>query len=105
MTQTRTWRRSRRTAASALLMAALAALVVAPATLAGVPTWGAIEMVTDNGHPAAGSSIDTTKAADQRYLHSTFRRGAGEVLYSRSLNGGTSWSAQVTLGEVGMVYG
>ena len=105
MTQTRKRRRTSRAVASALLMAALAALLVAPAALAGVPTWGSIEMITEDGQPAAGSSIATTKSTDQRYLHATFRRGAGKVLYARSSNGGDSWSAPVTLADVGMVFG
>ena len=105
MTQTRTWRRSTRAAASAFLMAALAALVIAPAALAGAPAWGSIEMITDAGQPAAGSSIDTTKSSDQRYLHATWRRDAGKVLYARSSNGGDSWSAPVTLADIGMVFG
>ena len=102
MTQTPN-RRSMR--AAAVLVAALATVTIAPAALAGVPAWNPIEMVTDNGSPAAGSSIDTTKAAGQRYLHATFRRGAGQVMYERSLNGGASWSAPVTLADVGMVFG
>lgn len=91
--------------ASALLLAAFAVLLVAPAALAGVPTWGAIDKITDSGQPAAGSSIETTKASGQRYLHATFRRDAGKVLYSRSLNGGASWSPPVTLADIGMVFG
>lgn len=104
MTQTRT-RRPLRAAASAFFMAGLAALVIAPAAMAGVPEWGAIEKITEAGAPAAGSSIATTKSPDQRYLHSTFRRGAGKVLYSRSSNGGDSWSSAVLLADVGMVFG
>ncbi len=104
MTQTQTWRRSTRATATALL-AILAALVIAPAALAGVPAWGSMEKITENGQPAAGSSIATTKSSSQRYLHATFRRGAGEVLFSRSSNGGDSWSAPVTLADIGMVFG
>lgn len=105
MTQTRIRRRSTRAAASALLMAGLIALVIAPAAMAGVPTWGSIETVTEAGAPAAGSSIATTKSPDQRYLHATYRRGAGKVLYSRSSNGGDSWSSPVLLADVGMIFG
>jgi hypothetical protein len=105
MTRTRNHRRSLRAAASALLAAALTAFVIAPAALAGVPTWGSIEKITEAGAPAAGSSIATTKSPDQRYLHSTFRRGAGKVLYSRSSNGGDSWSLPVLLADTGMVFG
>lgn len=104
MTQTRNRRRAPRATAWALL-AALAALVIAPAALAGVPAWGSIEMITEAGSPAAGSSIATTKSPGQRYLHTTFRRGAGKVLYSRSSNGGDSWSSPVLLADTGMVFG
>lgn len=103
MTQTRTWRRSTR--AAALFMASLATLAIAPAALGGAPTWGPIEKITDAGQPAAGSSIDTTKTAGQRYLHATWRRDAGKVLFARSSNGGDSWSAPVMLADVGMVFG
>ena len=105
MTQTRTRRETARAVAAAFTIAILTALVIAPATLAGVPTWGSIEKITEAGTPAAGSSIATTKSPDQRYLHSTFRRGAGKVLYSRSSNGGDSWSAPVRLADIGMVFG
>lgn len=105
MTQTRQRRRSLRAAASALFMAALTALVIAPAALAGVPAWNPTEMVTDNGRPAAGSSIATTKAPGQRYLHAAFRRGAGKVMFERSLNGGDTWSSPVRLADAANVYG
>ena len=103
MTQTRNQRRSTRGAA--LFIASLATLAIAPAALGGVPAWGSIEMVTDAGQPAAGSSIDTTKAAGQRYLHAAWRRDAGKVLFARSSNGGDSWSSPVTLADIGMVFG
>lgn len=105
MTQTRTWRRSVRAAASALIAASLAALVIAPAALAGVPTWGSIDKIANGARPAAGSSIDTTKSPGQRYVHAAWRRDAGKVQYARSLNGGASWSAAVTLADVGFVFG
>ena len=104
MTQTPI-RRAARTVAAAFTIAVLMALVIAPATLAGAPTWGSIEKITEAGAPAAGSSIATTKSPDQRYLHSAFRRGAGKVLYSRSSTGGDSWSSPVLLADVGMVFG
>lgn len=104
MTQTRSRRRATRATAWALL-AALAALVVAPAALAGVPAWGSIEMVTEAGRPAGGGSIDTTKAPGQRYLHATWRQGAGKVKYSRSLNGGDAWSSPILLADAANVYG
>jgi hypothetical protein len=104
MTQIRTWRRSTRAATSAILIAALGALVIAPAALAGVPTWGAIEKITNGVRPAPGSSIDTTKSASQRYLHATWRRDSGKVQYARSLNGGDSWSAPVLLVDTEMVF-
>lgn len=107
MTQPRTWRRSTRAAAAALLMAALGALVVAPAAIGGVPApeWGPIEKITDGGRPAAAGSIDTTKSATSRYLHATWRKDAGEVRYSRSANGGDTWSAPVLLADAPNVYG
>ena len=100
-------RRRVRLAASAFIGTMLAVLLAAPAALGGAPapTWGAINKITDAGQPAAGGSIDTTNASGQRYLHATYRRDAGKVLYSRSSNGGDSWSAPVTLADVGMVYG
>jgi hypothetical protein len=103
MTQTRNRRRPTRGAA--FFIASLATLAIAPAALAGVPAWGSIEMVTDAGQPAAGSSFDTTKSPDQRYLHATWRRDAGKVLVARSSNGGDSWSAPVKLADIGMVFG
>jgi hypothetical protein len=104
MTQTPI-RRAARAVAAAFTIAVLTALLIAPATLAGAPAWGPIEKITEAGAPAAGSSIATTKSPDQRYLHSAFRRGAGKVLYSRSSNGGDSWSSPVLLADVGMVFG
>jgi hypothetical protein len=104
MTQTPI-RSAARAVAAALTIAVLAALVIAPATLAGAPAWGPIEKITDAGQPAAGSSIATTKSPDQRYLHATWRRDAGKVLFARSSNGGDSWSAPVQLADVGMVFG
>jgi hypothetical protein len=103
MTTHQTWRARR--VRLALMGATLAALLVVPVAMAGVPTWGAIDKITEAGQPAAGGSIDTTMASGQRYLHATFRRDAGKVLYSRSLNGGDSWSAAVTLADIGMVFG
>jgi len=105
MTQIRTRRGVTRAAASVLFVAALAALVIAPAVLAGVPAFGSIENIANGARPAAGSSIDTTKAPGQRYLHATWRRDAGKVQYSRSLNGGDSWSTPVILADIAMVFG
>jgi hypothetical protein len=92
--------------AKVIASASIVALLLAVSTaMAGAPAWGPIQKVTDAGQPAAGSSIDTTKASGQRYLHATYRRDAGKVLYSRSKNGGDSWSAPVKLADVGMVFG
>jgi hypothetical protein len=94
-----------RVIAAAFMVVSLAVLLAAPAAFAGAPAWSGIDKITDAGQPAAGSSIDTTRANGQRYLHATFRRDAGKVLYSRSLNGGDAWSAPVTLADIGMVFG
>ncbi|MCI0581938.1 MAG: glycoside hydrolase, partial [Chloroflexi bacterium] len=68
-------------------------------------TWGPIRHVADGARPAAGSAIATTKSPDQRYLHATWRRDAGMVQFSRSSDGGATWSTPIVINDSAMVFG
>jgi hypothetical protein len=103
----RTSPRRARAVALTFGVVALAAFVLAPAALAGAPApaFGQVETIANGARPAPGSSIDTTKSSSTRYLHATWRKNAGEVRYSRSSNGGESWSSPVLIADNEMVFG
>ena len=94
-----TARSSRAVRATALATVALllTALTVAPLASAGVPTWSSVRKITDGGRPAAGASLSTTRSSTTRYLHATWRKGAGQVQFARSSNGGATWSSPLTI--------
>ena len=82
-----------------------AALVLAPLASAGAPTWSTVRKITESGRPAAGAALATTRSTDHRYLHATWRRNAGKVQFSRSANGGLTWSTPVVIADTEMVFG
>lgn len=83
----------------------IAALALAPLASAATPTWGSIHTIADGGRPSAGAALFTTKSSTTRYLHATWRKGAGEVRFARSTNGGTTWSSSLLLANPGFLLG
>ena len=102
-----TARSSRAVRATALATFALllTALVVAPLASAGGPTWSSIRKITDGGRPAAGASLSTTKSSTTRYLHATWRKGAGEARFARSSNGGATWTSAFSIANPEFMLG
>jgi hypothetical protein len=104
MSMSKSSRIARATALASLGLLAIA-LVVTPLASAAGPTWSVVRNVADGGRPSAGSSIATTKSSTTRYLHATWRQGAGKVRFARSANGGVTWTSSRVLGNTTMVFG
>jgi hypothetical protein len=83
----------------------LTALVAAPLASAGGPTWLTIRKITDGGRPGAGAALSTTRSSTTRYLHATWRKGAGQVQFARSTNGGSTWTSPLTIANPEFMLG